>query len=51
MSYTALMVHSVVVIPKSRDYKSSESVNETKKTKERVEGKTDFESILRQKMK
>lgn len=51
MSYATLMVHSVVVIPKSRDGKSSVPVNETTKEKSRVDGKKDFESILRQAMK
>lgn len=51
MSYGTLMVHSVVVIPKSRDYRFSESVNATKKNKSRVDGKKDFGSILRQAMK
>lgn len=50
MSYRTLMVHSVVVIPKSREYKFSESVNVTKKKKE-IDGKKDFASVLRQAMR
>lgn len=51
MSYATLMVHSVVIIPKTRDEKSSEPVNASKKGKVRVEDKKDFASILKQAMK
>lgn len=51
MGYTTLMVHSVVIVPKTRDERQGESVNATKKYKDRVEDKKDFESILRQAMK
>lgn len=51
MGYGSLMVHSVVVIPGLRDNKSNAPVNETKKKDREIDGKKDFESILRQVMK
>lgn len=51
MGYGALMVHSVVVIPNLRNQKSNVPVNETKKKDREIDGKKDFESILRQVMK
>ena len=51
MGYDTLMVHSVVIIPKLRDHKSGVPVNETRKEHREVDGKKDFESILRQAMR
>lgn len=46
MSYTTLMARSVVVIPKTRDDKSSAPVKETAKKESRIDGETDFEAML-----
>lgn len=51
MGYGTIMVHSVVVIPKLRDYPANKPENVKKSTGRKMDEKKDFETILKQALK